>query len=271
MSNPSSLRLLAARAIAVEAGALALEYFRNLDQLTIDQKGPQDLVSEADRNVETLIRDRIVQAFPADGINGEEQADTPGTSGFTWVIDPIDGTANFVAGIPVWCVVIAIVQGQETVAGVIHDPVHGDTCHAQAGGGAFCNHSPIKVAQDAAITRGAIGIGMSGRTEKTKTVAMIADILARGGLFYRNASGALSLAFVARGKLLGFVEQHMNAWDCLAGQLLVSEAGGHVEPQNATAMLANGGRVVVGAPGVWDDLQSIATLFGPADPALTPR
>ncbi|WP_240610976.1 inositol monophosphatase family protein [Oceaniglobus ichthyenteri] len=267
MSGPAHMRLLAARAIAAEAGALALEYFRDLDTLTVDHKGHQDLVSQADREVETLIRTRITQAFPADAIKGEEQADTPGSSRFTWVIDPIDGTANFVRGIPAWCVVLAVVSGPDTVVGVIHDPVHGETCHAEQGGGAFCNHAPIKVAQDATLSHGAVGLGLSGRSDRALTIRTIDDIMARGGLFYRNASGALSLSYVARGRLLGYIEQHMNPWDCLAGQLLVAEAGGMTEPQDAQVMLAQGGRVVVAAPGVWRDLCDIAVAFGP--PAIT--
>lgn len=260
MTNPVAARLTAARAIAAEAGKMALYYFNTFDSLTLEQKGHQDLVSEADRNVETLVRARIKAAFPDDAIKGEEQADTPGTSGFTWVIDPIDGTANFVRGIPAWCVVIAVVQDGATVAGVIHDPVHGETCHGQAGHGAFCNDAAIHVARDAAITHGSVGLGFSARSDHAMTLRAAQAILSRGGVFFRNASGALMLSYVARGRLLGYVEQHMNPWDCMAGQLLVAEAGGCIEAQGGAAMLARGGRVVAGAPGVWDDLMQIADI-----------
>jgi len=88
----------------------------------------------------------------------------------------------------------------------------------------------------------------------------VAGIVARGGLFYRNASGALSLAFVAAGRLIGYAEDHMNAWDCLAGQLLVAEAGGRIEAQDADAMIADGGRVIVGAPEIFDDLVALSEV-----------
>ena len=114
------------------------------------------------------------------------------------------------------------------------------------------------MAPDAQITHGAIGLGFSARSDHAATLRAAAGILERGGLFFRNASGALMLSYVARGRLLGYLEQHMNPWDCLAGQLLVAEAGGRIEPQDGAAMLAHGGRVVAGAPGVWDDLQHIA-------------
>jgi len=263
MTDQIATRLAAARTIADAAGQMALNYFHNFDSLTIHQKGHQDLVSEADRNVETLVRARIAATFPDDAIIGEEQTDTPGTSGFTWVIDPIDGTANFVRGIPAWCVVLAVVEGTQTVAGVIHDPVHGEACHARTGHGAFCNDTPITVAPAAAITHGSIGLGFSARSDNAKTLRAADAILSRGGIFFRNASGALMLSYVARGRLLGYLEQHMNPWDCIAGQLLIAEAGGQVECLDSAAMLSAGGRVVAGAPGIWDDLQTIAsTAYG---------
>lgn len=248
----------AARRIAAAAGAMGLDYFRSFETLTIDKKGHQDLVSEGDRNVELLVRKEILAAFPDDSIVGEEYAPVAGSSGLTWVIDPIDGTANFVRGIPAWTVVIALVQDGLTVAGVVHDPVHDEMFHAMRGGGAFCNDRAIAVAADAKITDGSIGVGFSGRTSKDGIESVVSQILERGGVFYRNASGALMLTYVACGKLLAYVEEHMNAWDCLAGQLLVAEAGGCIEDQNADDFIRDGARVVVAAPGVWDEVQDIA-------------
>jgi len=247
-----------ARDIADKAGVEALRYFRAFESLKIDKKGHQNLVSEGDRNVELLVRAEIAAAFPDDGIVGEEHDSAEGTSGFVWVIDPIDGTANFVRGIPVWCVAIAVVRGPETVVGVIHDPVHDEMHHAMQGGGAFINDAAISVAADADITDGSVGVGFSGRTKIDGIQKAIAGIMVSGGVLHRNASGALSLAYVACGKLLGYIEEHMNAWDCLAGQLIVAEAGGVVEDRGASAMVANGGRVIAGAPGVWDDILRIA-------------
>lgn len=252
-------RLTAARHIARLAGTLANDYFQRFESLIIDRKGHQDLVSEGDKQVELLVRKGIAAAFPDDSIVGEEHAPVAGTSGYTWVIDPIDGTANFVRGIPAWTVVIAITHDARTVAGVIHDPVHNEMFHTQRGGGAFCNDTPIRVAADADIKDGSIGIGFSARTSNDGIKSVMHDILDRGGVFYRNASGALMLTYVACGKLLGYLEEHMNAWDCLAGLLLIQEAGGCIEEQNAELAIRDGCRVVAAAPGVWPEVQEIAT------------
>lgn len=245
-------------AIARDAGALALRHFKSFGSLAIEKKGHQDLVSEADREVELAIRAALSKAFPDDSIVGEEHAPVDGKSGWTWVIDPIDGTANFVRGIPAWTVVLACVRGGQTRVGIIHDPVHEETHHAREGGGAFLDGQPIRCAPDARLTDGSVGVGFSGRTRAEDVARLIDGLLAEGGVFLRNASGALSLAYVSSGRLLGYAESHMNAWDCLAGQLLVAEAGGMIEGQDADAMIRDGGRVVVGAGGVFADLVRLA-------------
>jgi myo-inositol-1(or 4)-monophosphatase len=216
-------------------------------------------VSEADKNVEILVRAAIATAFPDDAIVGEEDAPTTGTSGFTWVIDPVDGTTNFIHGIPQWCVAIAIVQNAQTVAGVIHDPVHDECNHAMRGHGAFTNAKPIHTLSGRSLQNGSLGVGFSGRTRATGNVITLIDLITKSGsVFWRNGSGALSLAYVAQGKLLGYVEEHMNAWDCLAGQLMIQEAGGRIEAQNADQMIADGGRVVVSTANIFDEVLALA-------------
>jgi myo-inositol-1(or 4)-monophosphatase len=259
MTDAITKRYAAAQTIARDAGALGLKYFNSFDTLTIESKSQQDFVSEADKNVEILVRAAIAAAFPDDAIVGEEDAPTTGTSGFTWVIDPIDGTTNFIHGIPQWCVAIAIVQDARTVAGIIHDPVHNECNHAMRGNGAFCNDKPIRVLNGRPLTNGSLGVGFSGRTRASGNVITLIDLVTKaGGVFWRNGSGALSLAYVAQGKLLGYVEEHMNAWDCLAGQLMIEEAGGTIEAQDADDMIANGGRVVVATAEVFDQVQEMA-------------
>ncbi len=251
-------RYAEARRIAAKAGALALDYFRSFDGLTVEVKGHQDFVSEADKNVEQFVRDALASAYPEDGIVGEEDAPKPGSSGFTWVIDPIDGTTNFIHGIPGWTVVLAGVVGKKTEVGVIHDPNHDEMYHARRGHGAFCNDRKLRVLLGRDIRTGSVGVGFSGRTRAGGIKRLVDEVIDAGGVFYRNASGALSLAYVASGKLLGYVEEHMNAWDCLAGQLLVAEAGGIVEDQDAAEMIAQGGRVITGTPAVFADLLAMA-------------
>lgn len=251
-------RHAAACRIAAEAGAMALDYFHKWDQLTIDVKGHQDFVSEADRNVEILVRARLAEAFPADAVVGEEGAPTPGTSGFTWVIDPIDGTTNFINGIPQWCVIIACVHRGETVIGVLHDPVHDELHHAVRGGGAFCNDRPIRCTAKTSLREGSLGVGFSGRTRIEGIKRLVCLACDAGTVFWRNGSGGLSLAYVATGRILGYAEEHMNAWDFLAGHLIVAEAGGRVEPVNADDAIARGGRVVVAGAGVFDEVAALA-------------
>lgn len=241
-----------------EAGALALSYFADRASLVVDRKGAQDWVSEADRNVESLIRQRLAEAWPDDGVFGEEHEPKPGHSGFDWVIDPIDGTTNFVNGIPCWTIVLAGVCEGRTEIGVIHDPNVGETFAAARGRGATLNGAPMRVAAGTPIDSGTVSVGYSNRVEARKVLPVIAAVIETGAMYHRNASGALSIAYVAAGRLLGYMEEHMNAWDCLAGQLLVEEAGGRVEVQNADDMIRVGGRVVVGTPEVFATLVSIA-------------
>jgi len=244
--------------VCQQAGQLAAKYFADRSTLVVDQKGSQDWVSEADRNVETFIRQRIAEDWPEDGIFGEEHADTIGKSGFDWVIDPIDGTTNFVNGIPAWTIVLAGVTDRRTHVGVIHDPNVDETYVATLGGGATLNGAPMQVASGVALQDGTVAVGYSNRVEADRVVPLVAELITRGAMFHRNASGALSLAYVAAGRLLGYLEEHMNAWDCLAGQLLIAEAGGVVEKQNAQEMIRDGGRIIVGTPDVFDALHSIA-------------
>jgi myo-inositol-1(or 4)-monophosphatase len=252
--------------ICKQAGRLALKYFREQDALVIDHKGHQDFVSQADRNVELLTRDLLAKAFAEDAIVGEEHAPSPGTSGFTWVIDPIDGTTNFINGIPAWTVVVAGVRDGVTECGVIHDPTNDETFVAVKGEGSTLNGVPLKLEDARKISEGTIGIGYSNRVDDQGIVRLVTSLVDEGSMFYRNASGALSLAYVAAGRLLGYSEEHMNAWDCLAGQLIVAEAGGCVELQNADAMIRDGGRVVVGTPAVFDRLLELSkTAFDQTD------
>ncbi|WIY24204.1 inositol monophosphatase family protein [Parasedimentitalea psychrophila] len=248
--------------IAKSGGKLALDYFQRVGSLDVVDKGLQDFVSEADQNVELLIRKLIEEAYPDDGIVGEEHAPKPSKSGYNWVIDPIDGTTNFLNSIPAWCVVLAVVKEDQTQIGVIFDPIHGETFHAVRGGGATLNGNPLICSADTAMNRGSIGTGYCNRSSKPNTAKLITEVLEQDGVFHRNASGALSLAYTAAGRLIGYVEEHMNAWDCLAGQLITEEAGGRVEQQSADQMIAEGGRVVAGSAGIFDELVRIAdTVF----------
>lgn len=251
-------RLDFAKGLTREAGEKAKIYFQSIGDLVIQQKGAQDLVSNADLEVETFIRNRLAESYPDDGIVGEEHDNLDGTSGYTWVIDPIDGTANFLTAIPSWCIVLACVHDDQTKIGVIYEPCHDEIFWGAKEHGAFLNDAAMKVSSSTSISVGSTGVGMNGRTATSQTVSYIEKLVEGGGIFYRNASGALMLSYVASGRLIGYAEPHMNAWDCLAGQLLIAEAGGCVETQSADDMLVNGGRVIASGPGVFDKLLEMA-------------
>lgn len=251
-------RLMLARRIAEEAGALGLVYFSRLGQLTVTSKGHQDMVSEADRDLETFLRAEIGKVFPDDGILGEEHGLSTGASGYTWVLDPIDGTANFVNGIPAWSVVVACVTDEDTILGVIHEPNSKETFAASLGGGATLNGKPMRASSATSLTQGSVGVGLSNRVDWRPAVRFITDLMNEGGLFFRNASGAIMLAYAASGRLLGYVEEHMNAWDCAAGLLMVREAGGRVHRIGSAELLEKGSVIITGGAGVHDAIDRIA-------------
>ncbi|MCV6604072.1 MAG: inositol monophosphatase, partial [Porticoccaceae bacterium] len=217
-----------AQQLAREAGALALGYFNDLASLTIQSKGVQDMATEADINTEKLIRQRLSEHYPQDGFFGEETgADLKtGTSQGTWVVDPIDGTHPFVSGMALWCISIAYLENEQVLLGVIYDPNRDELFCARRGHGAFLNDRPMVPSNSQGLNDGLTGIGFSSRVPHQKTLQFLDRFLQQGGAYHRIGSGALSIAYVACGRLIGYVEQHMNAWDCLAGILLVEEAGG---------------------------------------------
>lgn len=250
-------RLEFAIGLARQAGDLGLGHFRAIESLTIETKGHQDLVSNADREVELFIRKAIAQRYPGDGVVGEEHAPSSGGSGYVWVIDPIDGTANFLRGIPAWCVVVACAFQGVAMVGVIHEPSTGETFWARRGGGAFVDGRPISTSPATTLTEGSVGTGFSNRREARNITRLIAAIFDRGGVFFRNASGALMLAYAAAGRLLAYCEEHMNAWDCLAGLLIVEEAGGRILAPDPATVLEDGTMVIAGGAGVFDEVRAL--------------
>lgn len=242
----------------VQAAAMtAKRYFRDISKLVIESKGKQDLVSDADKGVETQIREALSAAFPEDGILGEEHGRKASSSGYTWVIDPIDGTSSFVVGMPGWCVVLACVYEDSVVISIIIDPIADETYIAVKGQGAKLNGRTLSVSTAQRIDEGATAVGYSVRIPSQPTLDVLAHIVRAGGIYFRCGSGALMLCYVASGRVLGFCEQHMNAWDCVAAMRIIEEAGGVVEPYAMNTMLASGGRVIAGCPGVYAELLQV--------------
>ena len=222
------LRRLAAEATAREAGRLARSYFDGRAELEVELKGTQDMVSLADRSVEELIRKRLGSAFPDDGFVGEEGgADVPEGVAGIWVIDPIDGTMNFLRGVPYWSLVIAYVRGREVLIGVTYDPVHDDLYVAVKGQGAMRNGARIEVSATTDTSRAVIGHTFSFKMEVAPYVRTLGALLEAGADHRRLGSTALMMAHVADGRLDGCCTLRCSAWDVIAGLLLVREAGGY--------------------------------------------
>ncbi len=241
------------------AAALAKDRYEQFDALTIESKGHQDLVSNADREVEFSLRNAIKAHYPEDGIVGEEFENVSSGSDFTWVIDPIDGTASFVRGRPGWCVVLACVENGTTVLGVVIDPVAGETFRSVRGSGVWLNDRPVRTSGSTSLGDGAVGTGYSARVSADYVVNIIQQLLVEhGGMLYQNGSGALMLSYVACGRLVGYTEYHMHAWDCLAALLFIEEAGGRVYPVDKDRVLAHGTRVIASCPGVFEALQQLS-------------
>ena len=255
-------RFALAQAMAREAGAVALDYFHRRETLVIETKRDlQDVVSIADREVENLIRARVAEVHAGDGFLGEEYGLAEGHSGYTWVVDPIDGTSPFVNGMPNWCVSIAVLHNSEPVIGVICAPCHDELYAGASGKGATLNGKVLTLDPSRTIRNAVTGIGANNHVTPAFVGKMVEKLLEAGGNFIRNGSGALMLAYVAAGRLVGYYEPYMHAWDCLAGYCLVREAGGWHHPFPVEGdRLTKGSPVLAAAPGARDDLMKIAGL-----------
>ena len=258
--NNNNERLDFAEKLATQAGKYALEYFSKLNTLTIVSKGIQDMASEADVNTENLIRKAIEEQYPEDDFFGEESSDSyvAKQGQGIWVVDPIDGTQPFVNGIPSWCISISYIADNKIVLGVIYDPCADELFSGQLGGGAKLNGKPMNVSDVKGVSNGLISVGYSNRVKPEDTLGPLERLIKAQGMYHRSGSGALSLAYVAAGRLIGYFEPHMNIWDCAAGCLLIEEAGGKsIDLLASDNYLVAGTPVIAAAAGVYDDLLSI--------------
>ncbi|MET0439478.1 MAG: inositol monophosphatase [Devosia sp.] len=250
-------RLAAGKTIILQAGAIALDYFKRYQALDVHSKGIGDLFSEADTSVESFIRTAIAEQFPQDGQLGEEHGASAGDSVYQWIIDPIDGTSCFLFGLPTWCVVIALLEDGVPVVGLTYDACQDQLYWASLGQGAYRNGSKITVHTSAAIAGGLTAIGGSNSLYSVRVGAIIERLLAANGSYMRNGSTALTLAHVAAGHYIGYFQPLLNAWDCLAGLVLVAEAGGVTNDFMVETGLNAQGDVFAAAPQVAAELAGI--------------
>ena len=242
--------LLLAETAASAAGALLLEHWIKRDALCIATKRAGDFVSEADRAAEALLRKTISAARPADGWLGEETGAAGGHCGRRWIVDPLDGTTNFLRGIGHWAVSIALEQDGVLVLGVVHDPVKRETFTACRGKGAQLNGRPVRVAPTRDLSAALFGTGIpfGPMAHIDDHAADIARLMPACAGVRRMGAAALDLAYVACGRLDGFWERRLQPWDIAAGLVLLREAGASVEGWTKDEMPEEFGTVITAAP-----------------------
>jgi len=258
--SPAELLALAVE-IAEEAGRLILGERPRRVEVAATKSSPTDIVTIMDTAAERLIRSRIRAARGEDGILGEEGGESPGESDTVWVIDPIDGTVNYLYGIPAFAVSIGVQVGGVPVAGVVHDPSRGESFTAVRGGGAHLAGHPIEVGQETDPNQALVGTGFAYDAEtRRQQAAAVAELLPQVRDIRRIGSAALDLCSVACGRLDAFLERGLNPWDLCAGGLVAAEAGAQVAGLRGKPA---GERLVVAAnPGLFSALHDMLVTAG---------
>jgi myo-inositol-1(or 4)-monophosphatase len=256
MARPAAAAVIElAEAIAREAGAQLREAFGGPGVNVQAKSSPTDLVSEADHAAERLIRERLAAARPEDGILGEEGSDEAGTSGVRWVVDPLDGTINFLFGIPAWAVSIACEDADGTLAGVVYDPMRDELWSAVRDGPPLLNGTEVSASTRTDLATAMVGTGFGYDAEVRRYQAEVAGrLLPEVRDIRRFGSAALDLSWTAAGRLDAFYERGLNHWDRAAGELLCVRAGLEIR-ELAPAPPAAGG-VLVAPAGLVDALES---------------
>jgi myo-inositol-1(or 4)-monophosphatase len=233
MAGSANLNVMMKTARA--AGRALSKDFREVEQLQVSTKGPGDFVSKADIAAEELIRTALTEARPTYGFLGEEGKEIEGEDPTRrWIVDPLDGTTNFLHGMPHWAVSIALEHKGQVVAGVIYDPTKDEMFYAEKGEGAWMNESRIRVSARSNMIECvfATGLPFGGRSDLPETLQDLARILPTCAGVRRWGAAALDLAYVAAGRYDGFWERRLHPWDMAAGLVIAREAGALVEPLN---------------------------------------
>jgi myo-inositol-1(or 4)-monophosphatase len=255
--------LALARSVAEAAGSLLLDGAAGRHSDVGTKTSPTDMVTEMDRASEALVVAGLLRARPDDGVLGEEGTTRPGTSGVRWVVDPLDGTTNYLYGFPAWAVSVAAEVAGEVVAAAVADPSHGEVFTATRGGGAACNGRPLALDPGPLLETALVGTGFSYESgRRARQAAVLAEVLPRVRDVRRAGAAALDLCWVAAGRLDAFYERGLQPWDLAAGALVATEAGactGDLDggpPSTAFALAA--------APGLFDPLCGLLRNAGAA-------
>jgi len=221
-----NIAIKAARA----AGAIISRASLDVDLVKVNTKGANDFVTEIDQKAEDIIIETLLQAYPGHGILAEESGKAHGArdSEYVWIIDPLDGTTNFIHGFPVYSVSIALAHRGQVQQGVVYDPNRNDLFYASKGRGAFLNDKRLRVSKRTRLAESLIGTGFPYRKGDNfkRYMRMFEDVMQNCAGLRRPGSAALDLCYVAAGWYDGFFETGLNAWDVAAGSLMVTEAGG---------------------------------------------
>jgi myo-inositol-1(or 4)-monophosphatase len=246
--------LALAKALAEEAGEILLSHWTTRTRLTVATKRAGDFVSEADRAAERHLKDRFAALRPDDGWLGEETGGDA-CARRCWIVDPLDGTTNFLRGIGHWAVSIALQEEGRLTVGVIHDPVRKETFAARAGSGATLNERPIAVATTESMAGALFGTGIpfGGMRFIDDHAADIARLMPRCAGVRRMGAASLDLAYVAAGRLDGFWERVLQPWDIAAGLVILREAGAVVEGWHPDERPEDTGTVIAAAPALFAD------------------
>lgn len=243
--------------LAVSAASKAAEGRAPRAQLETETKSSlTDLVTEFDRAAENFIRERLSSQRPQDGIVGEEGLDVPNTSGLTWIIDPIDGTTNFVFGLPAWGCSVAVTQGNTILAGAVHLPVLRETYSAASGRGASINGAELISSQSTSLQTALVATGFAYNSQRrSQQGALVAKLLPQVRDIRRSGSAAYDLCCVAAGRVDAYYEHGLSIWDIAAGVLIAREAGATVEftPESAVTDIT----LVASATPIFKSLRSV--------------
>jgi myo-inositol-1(or 4)-monophosphatase len=255
VSDDASELLGLATAVAHEAGAELLSRAEDLHTVRM-KSSDTDPVSEADQAAEALLVERIRAARPDDGILAEEGSDRRGTSGLRWVIDPLDGTVNYLYGFPVWAVSIAVEDSHGPLVGVVHDPRRDELFSATRGGGARRGETELSVNDPVALDRALVATGFSyDRGQRRHQAQLIARVLPAVRDVRRAGAAALDLCSLAAGRVDAYYEHGLAPWDWAAGSLIAGEAGATVAEVTDPVTGVSG--VVAAGPGLSPELRAL--------------
>ncbi len=230
-------------AIVRAGGAMMRQAFTAPDKPAYSMKGRQDYLTATDGAVEQLVRDAIEERFPGDAVLGEEGGGSvDGTR--LWIVDPIDGTANFARQIPHCCVSLGLLVNGQLEAGAVYEPNQDELFIAQRGKGAWLNGQRLQVSTIADVTASTVEIGWSTRIPVQTWIDMAGRAAHAGCSVRRAGSGALGLAYVAAGRIDAYAEAHINSWDVAGSLLLITEAGGRVNDFWTPGAIANGNPIL---------------------------